>query len=319
MSIETTHIPIMVTPILEGLLPPFRLAREEHWLVDCTLGGGGHTGEFLRAFDHIFAETGIRHSVLSVDRDPLAILRAQQRFEKQLESGVFALHHGPFSSVADAFEGKKVLGLLADLGFSSDQIDTDSRGFSFLREGPLDMRMDPTQGESALGFLKSAREQEIADVLYVYGEERLSRKIAAFIVEARRKGELPETTTGLASLVSRAFPPAQRHGRIHPATRTFQALRIHVNRELEELDCLLGEIIGKIVPGGRAAIMSFHSLEDRKVKQVFKGLPLDGTIQQNRWSSLTKKPIEADEQELKQNPRSRSAKLRIAERLESGR
>jgi 16S rRNA (cytosine1402-N4)-methyltransferase len=314
---QTTHVPIMVGPILNGILPPFESCREESWIVDCTLGGGGHTGEFLRALKTIHQQTGIRHRVLSVDRDPSAITRAKLRFVEELREGILELHEGPFSTVAPRLEGKRVLGLLADLGFSSDQIDQDARGFSFLREGPLDMRMDPTRGQSAFEYLRLVREQDLADALFQYAEERYSRKIAGFIVEARRKGELPTTTTGLAALVSRALPASQRHGRIHPATRTFQALRIVVNEELEELDCLLEDIIGKIVPGGRAAIMSFHSLEDRKVKQVFKASPSahDGP---KKWSSMTKKPIEADEDEQNKNPRSRSAKLRIAERLRSG-
>ena len=169
------------------------------------------------------------------------------------------------------------------------------------------MRLDPSRGQSAREFLAQAGEKEIADVLFELGEERYSRRIAGAIVESRRRSQLPATTTALAELVMRTVPPPARHGRIHAATRTFQALRILVNQELEELDCLLDRVILGVRPGGRVAILSFHSLEDRKVKLAFKD-------REGPFLPLTKKPQEADEEELRRNPRSRSAKLRIAER-----
>ena len=204
-------------------------------------------------------------------------------------------------------KGRPVLGLMADLGFSSDQLEDASRGLSFMREGPLDMRLDPSRGISARGFLAQASETEIADTLWELGEERFSRRIARLVVEWRQKGQLPETTSGLSELVLRAMPGHARHGRIHAATRTFQALRIRVNDELEELDSLLSHVILEVRAGGRVAILSFHSLEDRKVKLAFRNH--DG------FHALSKKPLEADEQEVLDNPRARSAKLRIAERL----
>ena len=197
---------------------------------------------------------------------------------------------------------------MADLGFSSDQLEDAGRGLSFSREGPLDMRLDPARGQSAREYLARAGEKELADAIFELGEERFSRKIAAAIVRARQEARLPSTTTELAELVARAVPPAARHGRIHAATRTFQALRILVNGELEELDCLLNRVILGVRPGGRVAILSFHSLEDRKVKLAFKD-------REGPFKPLTKKPIEADEAEISRNPRSRSAKLRIAERI----
>ena len=289
-------------------MAPFRyLAKtsDSHALVDCTFGCGGHTGALVSALAGL--DTPIRHGVIAFDQDENAIERGRVRFKKETEEGRLRLVHRPFSEAADELEGRKVFGLLADLGFSSDQLEDPTRGLSFMREGPLDMRLDPRRGESAYNFLAHATEKEIADVLFELGEERLSRMIASSIVRTRSEKKLPDTTTAFADLVSRCFPPAARHGRIHPATRTFQALRIYVNRELEELDTLLKEVVPLVVPGGRVAIISFHSLEDRKVKQLFKDR--DGPYRQ-----LTKKPIEADDEELGRNPRSRSAKLRIAER-----
>jgi 16S rRNA (cytosine1402-N4)-methyltransferase len=174
------------------------------------------------------------------------------------------------------------------------------------------MRLDPSRGRTAYQVLRSSSEREIADIIFELGEERLSRKIAHRIVEARAQGQLVDSTTQFAELVARAFPPAQRHGRIHPATRTFQALRIFVNEELSELDALLQGVIPSVVsPGGRVAILSFHSLEDRRVKQCFadKGAGI--------WKPVFKKAIEAGEQEVSENPRARSARLRVAERMES--
>jgi 16S rRNA (cytosine1402-N4)-methyltransferase len=194
-----------------------------------------------------------------------------------------------------------------DLGFSSDQLEDPERGLSFQWEGPLDMRLDATRGVSVHSFLQKVTQGELEKILSELGEERFSRKIAAAIIQARRDRQLPGTTKAFADLVVHAIPPAARHAqRIHSATRTFQALRIHVNEELKELDRLLERVIIGVKPGGRVAILSFHSLEDRKVKVAFKG---------ELFEPLTKKPIEADEQEIKINPRSRSAKLRIAERV----
>jgi len=305
---DTVHVPILVKPIIQALVEPFRLLPADappHWLVDCTLGGGGHTGAFLAAFA---ADPALsRHRVLSFDRDEGAVERARLKFAALIAAGRLEVVHSPFSEAARFLEARPVLGLMADLGFSSDQLEDGARGLSFSREGPLDMRLDPSRGQSAREFLATAGEKEIADTLFELGEERYSRRIAGAIVESRQRGQLPTTTLAFAELVIRSVPPPARHGRIHAATRTFQALRILVNQELEELDCLLDRVILGVRPGGRVAIISFHSLEDRRVKAVFKNR--DGDFVQ-----LSKKPQEADEEELQRNPRSRSAKLRIAER-----
>ena len=305
---ETVHVPILVAPIVSSLLEPFhRLPADapSHWLVDCTLGGGGHTAAFLEAFAR---EPSLsRHRVVSFDQDESAIERAKQRFAAEIAAGRLEVIHSRFSEAVPHLQDRAVLGLMADLGFSSDQLEDSGRGLSFQREGPLDMRLDPTRGFSAREYLTDASEKQIADALFELGEERFSRKIAGAIVESRQRKQLPTTTTALAELVTYAVPPAARHGRIHAATRTFQALRILVNQELEELDCLLDRVIIGLRPGGRVAILSFHSLEDRRVKQVFKN-------REGPFHALTKKPQEADEEEIRRNPRSRSAKLRIAER-----
>jgi 16S rRNA (cytosine1402-N4)-methyltransferase len=306
--VSTVHVPILVGPIVEALVEPLRALPADapaHWLADCTLGGGGHTGALLEA---LLADPRLaRHRVVSFDQDAAAISRARTRFERELAQGRLEIVHSRFGEAAGYLQGRHVMGLMADLGFSSDQIEDAERGLSFMREGPLDMRLDPSRGVSAREFLQRATEREIADALYELAEERFSRRIAAAIAEARRKGGVPATTTGLAELVVRSVPPPARHGRIHAATRTFQALRILVNEELEELDCLLNRVILEVRPGGRVAILSFHSLEDRKVKLAFKD-------REGAFAPLTKKPIEADEEEIRRNPRSRSAKLRIAER-----
>jgi 16S rRNA (cytosine1402-N4)-methyltransferase len=187
-------------------------------------------------------------------------------------------------------------------------MDDPSRGLSFQAEGPLDMRMDPERGISCREYLFRVSEAELEQVLREFGEERFARRIASAIMQSRREKRLPSTTKELAELVVRAIPPAARHGRIHAATRTFQALRIVVNEELNELDCLLNRVILKLKTGGRVAILSFHSLEDRKVKHAFRGKDVP-------FEPLTKKPIEADEVEVRMNPRSRSAKLRVATRI----
>lgn len=305
----TVHIPILVAPIVNALTEPFRglpTDAPSHYLVDCTLGGGGHTQAFLDAFA---ADPDLRrHRILSVDQDASAIARARDRFGKEIAEGRLELLHRRFGDLSPDLSGRPVLGMMADLGFSSDQLEDAGRGLSFLRDGPLDMRLDPEQGESAHEYLSHVSEGELIQVLQEYGEERFSRRIAGAIIRSRSEKKLPRTTRGLAELIERAVPPPARHGRIHAATRSFQALRILVNEELQQLDCLLERVILSVKTGGRVAILSFHSLEDRKVKQVFKN-------REGAFRSLTKKPIEADEEEVKLNPRSRSAKLRIAERV----
>jgi 16S rRNA (cytosine1402-N4)-methyltransferase len=200
-------------------------------------------------------------------------------------------------------------GVLADLGVCFDQIDTPERGFSFQQPGPLDMRMDPEQGEPARALLRRLSERELADIFWKYGEERYSRRIARKIVETRRRTPL-ETTEQLAELVRRCVPrPRGRRQAIDPATRAFQALRIAVNDELGALDRFLAALPACVKPGGRAVVISFHSLEDRRVKQAFRD--------KQHWENLTRKPVRANEEELRNNPRARSAKLRAARRSKS--
>ncbi|NDD90667.1 16S rRNA (cytosine(1402)-N(4))-methyltransferase RsmH [bacterium] len=303
MTEPTKHKPILLPQIVEFLIKPFQ--HEPGTYVDCTLGGGGHVEGMLAALSR--TPHSREHRVLAVDQDQEAIDRARRRFASEISSGRLVLLHSRFSEIQIPTGLPPVLGVLADLGFSSDQIDSPARGLSFRLEGPLDMRLDPSRGESAHELLMRLREQELADLIFELGEERLSRKIARRIIEAREKGQLIDSTKAFAEIVSRAFPPAQRFGRIHPATRTFQALRIAVNDELGELDQLLNHVLPLMMkPGGRAAILSFHSLEDRRVKKIFQQ-------KDQGWNSLVRKPLEADASEVEANPRARSAKLRVAE------
>ena len=306
---SSRHLPILVAPIVDALLSPLRAlppgAPAEN-LLDCTLGGGGHTAALLAA---LAAEPALeRHKIVAIDQDERAVAAANSRFAKEIAEGRLTIHHARISTAETlAVASAPLAGVLADLGFSSDQIEDPSRGLSFQGEGPLDMRMDPTRGTSCLQYLRQVTEPTLADVLREYGEERFAGRIASAIVDARREKKLPTTSTALAELITRAVPPGARYGRIHSATRTFQALRIVVNDELGELDVLLTKVLPKLRPGGRAAVLSFHSLEDRAVKRAFR----DG----GEFEPVTKKPVEAGDDEVRTNPRARSAKLRVAERL----
>ncbi len=268
---------------------------------DVTGGGGDHTEAWLRFFADVPA---VR--VLTSDQDPLALGRLRERFATELSGGRLELARARFSEATHLWGERLVLGWVADLGFSSDQLDHADRGLSFRSEGPLDMRLDQERLEmTAADWLAQASETEIADTLYELGGERFSKRIAHLIVSERARGRAPKTTTELSAMVVRATPSAARHGRLHVATRTFQALRIRINRELEELDSLLASGMMKLVSGGRAGIMTFHSLEDRRVKQAFKA---------EGFRPVTKKPIRPGREEARSNPRSRSAKLRVVER-----
>lgn len=297
----TVHESVMVTEILDSLLPVFeRAAHKDCWLLDCTLGGGGHTAEFLKR--------GIK--VIGIDRDPVAVSDAKKRFSREIAAGQLRVENLAISDLVQKLDEYKISGILADLGFSSDQLENRGRGFSFLKDEPLDMRMDPESGISAFEYLMDVREEELADIIFTLGEERFSRRIARTIVEKRKSEDFPKTAAGLAYLIERSVPPNARHGRIHAATRTFQALRIHINGEMEQLDALLDGVILKLSPGGRAGVISFHSLEDRKVKHKFRELAEKG------FQVVTKKPLEATEDEVKKNPRARSAKYRVIEKEE---
>jgi 16S rRNA (cytosine1402-N4)-methyltransferase len=221
------------------------------------------------------------------------------------------LVHAAFDDVSDVLRDQgipAVDGVLADLGVSSDQLDNPARGLTFQTDGPLDMRLDPTRGEPASALVNRLNERDLADLIYQFGEERFSRRIARRIVEARRDSPI-ETTGQLAAIVRRSVPRMKGRPGIDPATRTFQALRIAVNDELGALDRLLQRLPSVLAPEGRAVLISFHSLEDRRVKQAFRNKDI--------WTVLTKKPVTAGDDEVRANPRARSAKLRAAKRSES--
>jgi len=280
------HISVLATELISGIV-----INPEGIYLDATVGGGGHT--------QLILQTAPDTKVIAIDRDEAAINAAKNKlveFKERLTfwRGNFA-EYQPQESTFD--------GIIADLGVSSFHLDTGSRGFSFRQEAELDMRMDQREALTAADIINEWEEQELADIFYKYGEERLSRRIARQIVEKRPF----QTTTELANEIFHSVPRAYRYGRIHPATRVFQALRIVVNQELASLETFLKTAPNWLKPGGRIGIISFHSLEDRIVKHSFK----ESSILQ----VITKKPITPQETELKQNLRSRSAKLRIAEKL----
>jgi 16S rRNA (cytosine1402-N4)-methyltransferase len=296
------HVPVLLAEVVAGLTP-----RGGGRYVDGTVGGGGHAAAILERS----APDG---RLLGIDADPAALAAAGTQLAQFGERAELA--HGNFREIGRLARERGFApadGILLDLGVSSHQLDTPERGFSFAADAPLDMRLDPTGDETAADLVNELPEGELADLIYRYGEERGSRRVARFIAEARRKR--PIATTGeLAELVARAL--GGRHGKIHPATRTFQALRIAVNRELESLEAALPQAAELLAPGGRLAVISFHSLEDRIVKLFFRAESGYGGAGQGRLAIITKKPIEATEQESRANPRARSAKLRIAERMQ---
>jgi len=290
------HEPVMVAEVLDVLAP-----SRGGLFIDCTVGLGGHSRALLEAG---------ADRVLGLDRDPSALAIARQTlsaFGERVE-----LVHADYREL-DRVLGERgidgVSGTLADLGVSSMQLDEEGRGFSFRRDEPLDMRMDRTQGPSAADLLRDVAEGELADVIYQFGEERHSRRVARAIVRAR--AETPIDTTGrLAAIVRRAVP---HHGyqRIDPATRTFQALRIWVNRELDGLDAFLERAARRLLAGARLAVITFHSLEDRIVKHTFRAI----AKADEQLGIVTRRPLSAADPEVERNPRARSAKLRAIERF----
>lgn len=287
----TQHVPVLGQEIVEWLRP-----SAGQTFVDGTLGGGGHTRLLAEA-------VGPGGTVIGLDRDPQAVERTAEVL-RGLPVQVVHANYSDAPEVLNDLNIAQVDGILLDLGLSSDQLADRERGFSFQSDGPLDLRFDPTRGEPASRLVERLNAEHLADLIYEFGEERLSRRIARRIVEARRTTPI-ETAADLARVIRSAVP--RRHNdRIDPATRTFQALRIAVNEELKWLDVALRRLPDCLRPGGRLAVISFHSLEDRRVKESFRD---DG-----RLSVLTRRPIRAGEQEIADNPRSRSAKLRVAER-----
>ncbi|MGD1866252.1 MAG: 16S rRNA (cytosine(1402)-N(4))-methyltransferase RsmH [Phormidesmis sp.] len=279
------HIPVLAEQVLEGLQ-----VKAGGCYLDATVGGAGHSELILKAADNI--------SLVALDQDLQALAAAKERL--QAWGGRVSFVHTNFARYEPG--ELRFDGILADIGVSSTQLDQAQRGFSFRAEAPLDMRMDSTQPLTAEEIVNHWDEKTIADTIYEYGEERLSRRIARKIIDNRPFS----TTTELAYAVGGAFPPKARRGRIHPATRTFQALRIAVNGELDVLTGFLAKAPDWLNPAGRLAVISFHSLEDRIVKYAYRG--------DERLQIITKKPLVASREEVRENKRSRSAKLRVAER-----
>jgi len=296
-----THAPVMLAEAMAVLTP-----RPGEVLVDATLGLGGHAGALRRALDG-------RGVLIGVDRDAQMLARARARLDGEAGASVRTFHAGfaELDAVLRKAGEEGADGILLDLGFASPQVDDPARGFSYRVDGPLDMRMNPEDGgPTAAEWLRGATEQEIADVIYRYGEERASRRLARAIVRARERAPI-RTTFELAEIIARAAPRGPR--RLHPARRAFQAIRIHINGELEQLDRFLATLPGLLKPGGRCAIISYHSLEDRRVKNAFRAGVAAGT-----YSAVTRKPLRPSEEEVGVNPRSRSARLRAVRRLGEG-
>jgi len=310
MNGERAHAPVLLDAALDGLR-----VMAEGCYVDGTFGRGGHARAIL-------ARLGRAGRLYALDRDPEAVAHARAAFQDEPR---LCVEQGSFAGLRDFAErhgiAGRVDGLLLDLGVSSPQLDDPRRGFSFQADGPLDMRMDPGSGESAADWLARASEREIATVLRDYGEERFANRIARAIVQARPTVPL-RTTAALAALVARASPARDPHK--HPATRTFQAIRIYINRELEALAQCLEQSLQVLAGGARLVVISFHSLEDRIVKRFMrdrargevlpKGLPVTGAPAPGELR-LVGKAIRPDAAEIAANPRARSAVLRIAERL----
>jgi len=284
----------MVREVLEHLEP-----SRGGLFVDCTVGLGGHARALLAAG---------ASRLVGLDRDLAALERSREALSDW--GGRVELVHSDYRDVGAVLDARGVSGvdgILADLGVSSMQLDAPDRGFSFRRDEPLDMRMDTSTGQTAAEALATVDERTLADVIYQFGEERHSRRVARAILEARKTAAI-ETTGRLAEIVRRAVP-RKGYSRIDPATRTFQAIRIWVNRELDGLDRFLADAASRLNEGGRLVVISFHSLEDRIVKHTLRALAADGRI-----AVRTKRPAVPDEAEIDRNPRARSAKLRAAER-----
>jgi 16S rRNA (cytosine1402-N4)-methyltransferase len=290
-----SHVPVMTAEVLHFLRP-----QQGGLFVDCTVGLGGHARALL--------EAGATR-VIGLDRDVDALARARDTLAPWAER--VELVHADYRSldqVLDARRIDRVDGTLADLGLSSLQLEEPGRGFSFQRDEPLDMRMDRTTGETAADLVARSSERELADAVFRYGEERFSRRIARAIVAARQ--ERPIETTGRLATIVRGAIPRRGPARIDPATRTFQALRIWVNRELDDLDRFVEAAVRRLREAARLVVIAFHSLEDRIVKHTLRALQdRDGRVQ-----VLTKKPVVPGDSEIERNPRARSAKLRAAER-----
>ncbi len=309
-SVLSMHAPVLLDEAVAALV-----IRSDGVYVDATYGRGGHSREILGML-------GEQGRLFVVDRDPQAIESARQELGADLRVQIC---HATFDRLADFVSAGTVDGILFDLGVSSPQLDDPSRGFSFLRDGPLDMRMDPTTGVSAADYLAHAREQEIAAMISQFSEDRFARRIAHAITAARLVAPIL-TTSQLAEIVTSAIPARFREVGKHPATRTFQALRIKVNRELELLECALESALELLAVNGRLAVISFHSLEDRPVKRfmrrfaegdpVWRGMP-NIPIDAQPYLQIIGKATRPSDQEVGRNTRARSAVLRVAQKVRS--
>jgi len=297
MTERERHVPVLLQEAIRYLN-----VRPGGTYCDATLGLAGHSMAIAR-------QLGPRGKLIAFDRDPEAMALAKAQLDALRETlgpamPEVVLHDVEFSQAEKLLEPESLDGLLADFGVSSMQFDEAHRGFSFQADGPLEMRMNPRQGVTAEQVVNQAGEKELADLIYEFGEERRSRRIARAIVRAR-----PITTTAQLARIVAAAAPAMKSDRIHPATRTFQALRIYVNAELDEIEALLDAAPRLLKPGGRLVVISFHSLEDRRAKDALRA-----GAQQGVYEVLTRKPVTASAEETDRNPRARSAKLRAAEK-----
>jgi 16S rRNA (cytosine1402-N4)-methyltransferase len=291
------HVPVLLQDAIQ-----FLNVRAGSVIADCTLGLAGHAAEIARRL-------GPQGRLIGFDRDPEALALAKGRLDQVVQelgsqAPQLTLIGEAFSSISSHLEPASLDGILADFGVSSLQLDEARRGFSFMADGPLDMRQDTRSGPTAAQVVNEANERELADLIYEYGDERRSRRIARAIVRGR-----PISTTGQLSRIVASAAPAMKQDKIHPATRTFQALRIYVNRELDEIRELLEAAPSLLKPSGRLVVISFHSLEDRIAKDILREYAHKGIMQ-----ALTRKPVTASEEETDRNPRSRSAKLRAAQK-----
>jgi 16S rRNA (cytosine1402-N4)-methyltransferase len=289
---ESIHKTVLLNETIDGLN-----LKVDSVVLDCTFGGGGHSLEILKRF--------LKAKIIALDQDKSVWKKNDARI---------SFHNENFSNLDKVLKGEKVDGIIFDLGLSSDQLENSGRGFSFMKNEPLLMTMKENPGPedlTAFDIVNIWNEKSLADIIYGYGEERYSRRIAKGIVEGRKKKKI-ETTFDLVKIISESVPATYRRGRLHPATKTFQALRIAVNDELRVLKDGLEKGFCKLKVGGRMVVISFHSLEDRIVKRFYKELEKDG-----KSKLINKKPILVNDEELKNNPRSRSAKLRVLEKIKS--
>lgn len=310
MNSDADHQTVLLREAVEGLN-----IQQDGVYVDGTFGRGGHSAAILE-------KLGAGGKLLAIDKDPEAIAVAKERFGGDER---FSIVQSSFAEIDEILKKQelsgKVNGILLDLGVSSPQLDQAERGFSFMKEGPLDMRMNPDEGESAADWLAHASVEEMTEVLKKYGEERFGKRIAHAIAETRTK-EAIITTQQLVSVITAAQPVKDKHK--HPATRSFQGIRIFINRELEDLETFLDNAVAQLVAGGRLSVISFHSLEDRIVKQKFqrlahgevlpRGLPIRDSDVGKEVKIIAKK-VRAGAGEVSENPRSRSAILRVVEKL----